>query len=46
MLFFIDIIINDLVNFTNIFALIMHADDATLFCDFDNVNISEEIAKK
>ena len=36
------IYINDLLNFTNVFGLIMYADDTTLFCDFDNVNITEE----
>ena len=36
------IYINDLPNFTNVFGLIMYADDTTLFCDFDNVNVTEE----
>ena len=36
------IYINDLPNFTNDFGLIMYADDTTLFCDFDNVNVTEE----
>ena len=36
------IYINDLPNFTNVFGLIMYADDTTLFCDFDNVNVTDE----
>ena len=36
------IYINDLPNFTNVFGLLMYADDTTLFCDFDNVNVTEE----
>ena len=36
------IYINDLPNFTNVFGLIKYADDTTLFCDFDNVNVTEE----
>ena len=34
--------INDLPNFTNIFGLIINADDTNLFCDFDNVTVTEE----
>ena len=36
------IYIIDFPNFTNVFGLIMYADDTTLFCDFDNVNVTEE----
>ena len=36
------ICINDLPNFTDVFGLIMYADDTTLFCDFDNINNTEE----
>ena len=36
------IYINDLPNFTNVFGLIMYADDTTLFCDFDKVNVTKE----
>ena len=36
------IYINNLPNFTNVFGLIMYGDDTTLFCDFDNVNVTEE----
>ena len=36
------ICINDLPNFTDVFGLIMYADDTTLFCDFDNISNTEE----
>ena len=36
------ICINDLPNFTDVFGLILYADDTTLFCDFDNINNTEE----
>ena len=36
------IYINDLPNFINVFGLIMYANDTTLFCDFDNVNVTEK----
>ena len=36
------IYINHLRNFTNVFGLIMYADDTNIFCDFDNVNVTEE----
>ena len=36
------IYINELPNFTNVFELIIYADDTTLFCDFDNVNVTEQ----
>ena len=36
------ICINDLPNFTDVFGLIMYADGTTLFCDFDNINNTEE----
>ena len=34
--------INDLPSLTNVFGLIMYADDTTLFCDCDNVDVTEE----
>ena len=36
------IYINDLPNFTNVFGLILYADDTTHFCDFENVKVTEE----